>query len=77
METLEELDDGTIDWGQFDNDGPDGIPNSGDDDGFVDVLAVMHPTPGLASCSREPETETFKAGSSGSDRLVGFDRRKC
>jgi M6 family metalloprotease-like protein len=43
---LESLDDGTVDWGQFDNDGPDGIPNSGDDDGFVDVLAVMHPTPG-------------------------------
>lgn len=38
-----------IDWGQFDNDGPDGVPNSGDDDGFVDVLAVMHPTQG-AEC---------------------------
>lgn len=47
---LESLDDGSVDWGQFDNDGPDGIPNSGDDDGFVDVLAVMHPTPG-AECS--------------------------
>lgn len=32
--------DATTDFGQFDNDGPDGIPNSGDDDGFVDVLAV-------------------------------------
>lgn len=46
---LEELDDGTIDWGLFDNDGPDGIPNSGDDDGYVDVLAVIHPTWG-AEC---------------------------
>lgn len=35
-----------IDWGAFDNDGPDGIPNSGDDDGYVDALAVIHPTPG-------------------------------
>jgi M6 family metalloprotease-like protein len=35
-----------IDWGAFDNDGPDGIPNSGDDDGFVDALAVMHPDRG-------------------------------
>lgn len=37
------------DWGRFDNDGPDGIPNSGDDDGFVDVLAAMHPDRG-AEC---------------------------
>jgi M6 family metalloprotease-like protein len=34
---------GGIDWGQFDNDGPDGVPNSGDDDGYVDALAIMHP----------------------------------
>lgn len=40
------LDDGSVDWGRFDNDGPDGLPNSGDDDGYVDVLAVMHPTGG-------------------------------
>ncbi|HKJ00968.1 MAG TPA: M6 family metalloprotease domain-containing protein, partial [Longimicrobiales bacterium] len=38
------------DWGVFDNDGPDGVPNSGDDDGFVDVLAVLHPTSG-AECT--------------------------
>ncbi|NIQ55069.1 MAG: hypothetical protein GWN71_10720, partial [Gammaproteobacteria bacterium] len=30
--------DATIDFGQYDNDGPDGIPNSGDDDGYVDGL---------------------------------------
>jgi M6 family metalloprotease-like protein len=41
--------DPAFDWGQFDNDGPDGIPNSGDDDGFVDALAVIHPTSG-AEC---------------------------
>jgi M6 family metalloprotease-like protein len=35
-----------VNWGLYDNDGPDGIPNSGDDDGFVDVLAVVHPTKG-------------------------------
>lgn len=46
---LTELDDGSVDWGRFDNDGPDGLPNSGDDDGFVDVLAVFHPTWG-AEC---------------------------
>lgn len=38
-----------VDWAAFDNDGPDGIPNSGDDDGFVDALAVVHPTEG-AEC---------------------------
>ena len=50
IRVLQNLDDGTLDWGHFDNDGPDGIPNSGDDDGYVDVLAVMHPTPG-GECS--------------------------
>ena len=40
----------SFDWGRFDNDGPDGMPNSGDDDGFVDALAVIHPTRG-AECT--------------------------
>ena len=39
-----------VNWGDFDNDGPDGVPNSGDDDGYVDALAVIHPTAG-AECS--------------------------
>lgn len=30
-------------WNRFDNDGPDGIPNSGDDDGVVDVVAFLQP----------------------------------
>jgi M6 family metalloprotease-like protein len=38
-----------VDWGQYDNDGPDGLPNSGDDDGYVDALAVLQPTAG-AEC---------------------------
>lgn len=40
---------GAVDWSPYDNDGPDGVPNSGDDDGYVDVLAVVHPTRG-AEC---------------------------
>ena len=32
-----------VDWGQFDNDGPDRKPNSGDDDGYVDFIAIVHP----------------------------------
>lgn len=35
-----------VDFGQFDNDGPDGVPNSGDDDGFVDAISLIHPEVG-------------------------------
>ncbi|HEX9690585.1 MAG TPA: M6 family metalloprotease domain-containing protein [Gemmatimonadales bacterium] len=34
-----ELADPSVEFGAFDNDGPDGVPNSGDDDGVVDVVA--------------------------------------
>ncbi len=30
-------------WSAFDNDGPDGIPNSGDDDGVVDFVTFIQP----------------------------------
>jgi M6 family metalloprotease-like protein len=32
--------DPDLDFGLYDNDGPDGVPNSGDDDGLVDALAI-------------------------------------
>lgn len=32
--------DKRVDLGQYDNDGPDGIPNSGDDDGYVDYVFI-------------------------------------
>jgi M6 family metalloprotease-like protein len=35
-----------FDWGAFDNDGPDGEPNSGDDDGLVDFIAFVQPESG-------------------------------
>jgi M6 family metalloprotease-like protein len=35
--------DTAVDFGQFDNDGPDGIPNSGDDDGIVDLAVFIQP----------------------------------
>lgn len=38
--------DGALDFSQFDNDGADGLPNSGDDDGFVDFVAFVHPESG-------------------------------
>jgi len=31
-------------WTRFDNDGPDGLPNSGDDDGDVDFVTFLQPT---------------------------------
>jgi M6 family metalloprotease-like protein len=31
-------------WSRFDNDGPDGKPNSGDDDGVVDFVTFIQPT---------------------------------
>jgi M6 family metalloprotease-like protein len=37
--------DGVVDFAHFDNDGPDGIPNSGDDDGFVDFVAIVYAMP--------------------------------
>ncbi len=37
------LADGNVDFATYDNDGPDGTPDSGDDDGYVDFLVVVHP----------------------------------
>jgi M6 family metalloprotease-like protein len=39
-----------VDWRRFDNDGSDGVPDSGDDDGYVDFVALMYalPCPGDA-----------------------------
>ena len=41
-----ELANKSIDFSQYDNNGPDGVPNSGDDDGFVDFVAFVHPGKG-------------------------------
>lgn len=52
QEVLDAQDPG-VDFGQYDNDGPDGIPNSGDDDGYVDFVAFVHPNPG-GECGGNP-----------------------
>ena len=41
VQGLDELDPLT-DFTQYDSDGPDGLPNSGDDDGFVDVITFEY-----------------------------------
>ncbi|MFH1570747.1 MAG: immune inhibitor A domain-containing protein, partial [Gemmatimonadota bacterium] len=33
--------DADVDYGQYDNDGPDGLPNSGDDDRIVDYVFII------------------------------------
>ncbi len=38
--------DETVDFRRFDNNGPDNVPNSADDDGFVDFVAFVHPESG-------------------------------
>ncbi len=40
-EALDSL-DGSVDFAVYDNDGPDGVPDSGDDDGFVDVITFEY-----------------------------------
>lgn len=41
--------DSTVNFAQFDNNGPDGVPNSADDDGYVDVTVFQY-TDIAASC---------------------------
>jgi M6 family metalloprotease-like protein len=43
LDSLSNAPGGDTLWSRFDNDGPDGIPNSGDDDGFVDMVAFLQP----------------------------------
>jgi immune inhibitor A len=41
--------DATVNFAQYDNNGPDGVPNSADDDGYVDVTVFQY-TDIAASC---------------------------
>jgi M6 family metalloprotease-like protein len=41
-------------WAPFDNDGPDGLPNSGDDDGVVDFVTFLQPEVGGECRSNVP-----------------------
>jgi M6 family metalloprotease-like protein len=42
LKELLDANDASIDFGDYDNDGPDGIPNSGDDDGYADLVVFVH-----------------------------------
>lgn len=50
--------DATVNFGQYDNDGPDGVPNSGDDDGVVDFIALVQPGIG-GECWGSPGTNIW------------------
>ena len=41
LDSISRSADSTTVWSAFDNDGPDGIPNSGDDDGVVDMVGFI------------------------------------
>ena len=50
--------DGSVDFGEFDNDGPDGIANSGDDDGYVDAIVLIHPKVDGSCKNRNPAAQS-------------------
>jgi M6 family metalloprotease-like protein len=56
--------DAAVDFGQFDNDGPDGSPNSGDDDGRVDLAVFVQPEVG-GECSSNPNIWSHRFSYSG------------
>ena len=56
------LADADIDFSQFDNDGPDGIPSSGDDDGMVDGLFIVHAGPGGEETGSGSDIQSHKWG---------------
>jgi M6 family metalloprotease-like protein len=71
--------DRLVDFSQFDNDGPDGIPNSGDDDGYVDFVAILYalPCPGDGRAgaiwphrAAMPPFETSSIGANGEPILI-------
>jgi M6 family metalloprotease-like protein len=41
LDVVSQTSSGTV-WSEYDNDGPDGVPNSGDDDGVVDFVSFLH-----------------------------------
>lgn len=54
------LADQDLDFRLFDSDGPDRVPNSGDDDGFLDGLFVVHAGPGAEETASENDIYSHK-----------------
>lgn len=75
VEALSQV-DGSIDFSLYDNDGPDNVPNSGDDDGYVDAIAFYFPAVS-ASCGGPGIWPHFWgiSGWEGQDEFVTDDAR--
>ena len=63
------LADPDFDYGLYDNDGPDNVPNSGDDDGYVDGLLVVYP-----GCLSGEDNIWAHQSSLGSNQYVSNDQ---
>jgi immune inhibitor A len=50
-----------VDFSDFDNDGPDGVPSSGDDDGYVDALLIVHAGPGAEETGRPTDIRSHQS----------------
>ena len=71
--------DADVDFSRYDNDGPDGVPASGDDDGFVDLLILVlpevpenllrGPTTGIAGLGFDQPFITDDSGPGGAVRV--------
>ncbi len=55
LDSISNRPDGATVWAQFDNDGPDGVPNSPDDDGVVDFVTFLQPQVG-GECGGQPNS---------------------
>jgi len=72
--------DATVNFGDYDNDGHDHTPNSGDDDGVVDFIAFVHPERG-AECGGAAATNIWShswnyfSATGGSGTLATNDAR--
>ena len=63
--------DPDVDFSQFDNDGPDGIPDSGDDDGYVDGIFVVHAGPGRETTGSDNDIHSHAWGMSSPQPVDG------
>ena len=83
LEILQRADDG-VDFARFDNDGPDGEADSGDDDGYVDAVFVVLPSvpqgflvgraTGIASLGFEEDFVTDDPGADGEPIRIAGDQ---
>lgn len=62
--------DDDVDFSLFDNDGPDGIPHSGDDNGVVDALFIVHAGPGGEETASNSDIRSHKWNVPGGAVLV-------